>query len=94
MADFAVEKEITAQNQFTDWIQITGSALLTIRDVSSMSMTVTLQCKQEGDTSAIDSDTETGEGAWVMQNCGGLYWRVGCKTGDYTSGTANVMISR
>ena len=84
---------ISAQNTFTEEIIINGPAVLSVDDTSSMSMTVTLQRKHAATGTWKDCSTVvTAEGLYTIVNCLGSY-RVGCKTGDYTSGTASICLT-
>jgi hypothetical protein len=85
-----VERSITAQNQFTDSIRLTGLFDLSIS--GTFAGTVTVQ-RSYDNSSWKDVDTFTaptektgtqGEIAW---------YRAGIKTGAYTSGTAVVSIA-
>lgn len=89
-----VSRTITAQNQWTDWIAIQEKGLLTIYDTSSMTMTVTLQMRPPGETTPTrDVETFTTEDVKVIRHGGASEFRIGVKTGDYTSGEAAVSIS-
>lgn len=86
-----VYKDITAQNQFSSGIVVDGSMLLVVDDTSSMSMTVVVQVSLDGGTSWIDTGvTATAASRTVLENGKGLQYRVGVKTGGFTSGTATV----
>lgn len=86
-------KTVTAQNQFTDTIVVNNGQVSCWFKSSSFVGTLTLQAKAVGDSNADWVDTSitfTTEGspqATVMIP-GGYYYRFGCKTGEYTSGTA------
>jgi hypothetical protein len=84
-------KAITAQNQFTDWLKIDGPLLVIVNDTSSMDMTVVVQVSLDEGTTAVDTgSTLTAEGGIYADAGFGLYYRVGVKTGGFTSGTATV----
>ena len=84
---------ITAQNTFTDTLVIEGPLQVSVEDTSSMSMTITLQRLHYATGSYIDVTGDiTEEGVYTVSDGGGATWRVGCKTGDYTSGTASVCL--
>ena len=86
-------KDITAENQFTDAVKINGPGLVAISDTSSMSMTVSLQISIDGGTTWIDTgDTWTAEGVDTLADGLGKKYRLGVKTGDFTSGTATVYL--
>lgn len=82
-----VSKAITAQNQFSDEMQVYGPMRIFAKDTSSMVMTVTLQVKIAG-TWFSTAVTLTAEGTAVLTNGCGLLYKVGVATGDFTSGTA------
>jgi len=85
-------KDITAQNEFTSAIRIAKVGIVAVEDTSSISATISLQVKPDGSSSWIDTgDTFDAEGAWSFDAAGEQY-RVGVKTGDFTSGTATLYI--
>ncbi len=86
-----VLKDITAQNQFSDALQIYGSMRMFAYDTSSMSMTVTLQVKVDGNWFSTGK-TLTAEGSELLEEGQGLEYRVGVATGDFTSGTATIYL--
>jgi hypothetical protein len=85
-----VELSITAQNQFTDSIRLTGLFDLSIS--GTFAGTVTVQRSYDNNswkdvdtfTAPIEMTGTQGEIAW---------YRVGIKTGEFTSGTAVVSIA-
>ena len=85
-------KDISAQNTFTDAITIEDDGSILVVDTSSMSMTVTLQVKPPHYASWVDIHTQTSEGIYGITNGAGYQWRIGVKTGDYTSGSCRVYI--
>ena len=55
-------------------------------------MTLTLQYRLQDEVDTWnDADSETVNGRYYFEG-GGDYWRVGCKTGDYTVGNRTVRI--
>jgi hypothetical protein len=83
--------DITAQNTFTPGILIQGEEPFDVSVAGTFVATVTLQRSKDNaawvDVETFASPTEkTGEAgsAW--------YWRIGVKTGNYTSGTVTVNI--
>ncbi|MCK5015647.1 MAG: hypothetical protein KAS32_01130 [Candidatus Peribacteraceae bacterium] len=87
-----VSKDITAQNQFSDAMQVFGTCLFLTKDTSSMIMTATLQVSMDGSTWFSTGTTLTATGvAYLAEGCG-LWYRVGVATGDFTSGTATVYL--
>jgi len=86
-------KDITAQNQFTDSIRVHAVGIVIIEDTGSISATFTLQIKPDDGSNWVDTgDTFTAEGAWSFDSVAGVQYRIGVKTGDFTSGTATVYI--
>ena len=66
-----------------------GVVFFSVRDVSSMSMTVTLQFKCPTDAAWTDYDTYTAVArVKISDNAAGVFWRAGVKDADYTSGTS------
>lgn len=91
---------ITAQNHFTSPVQVRDSATWGAGG-SSWSATVVLQCcipegsetcLAVGSTWVDTGDTLTAPGANVILDGNLLYYRVGVKTGGFTSGTVPVWI--
>jgi hypothetical protein len=91
------DKDIAAQNTFTDWVQLEGTFNLNIS--GTWEGTLTVQRKfSKGDVSVLDvpSGIFTSNGDFVG-NAGdeaGIQYRVGFKTGEYASGTATVRLSQ
>lgn len=83
--------DISAQNQYSDAVRINGRGTFCVEDTSSMAMTVVCQIKPDGAAGWIDADTQTAAGAWTVDGAGEQF-RVGCKTGGFTSGTATAHI--
>ena len=87
-------RSITAANQFTTAEQFGAVFDVSIHSSSSFVGTITLQRKRPGEADALFRDVkswtapteETGQdgGAWL--------YRIGCKTGAYTSGTIVVEV--
>lgn len=65
-----------------------GAVFFSVRDVSSMSMTVTLQFQCDGDAAWTDYETYTAvTRVKISDNGGKVLWRAGVKeSADYTSG--------
>lgn len=84
-----VSASIAAQNTFTDWLQGPGRADLSVS--GTFSATVFLQRKLRGEAaaSAVDVESYTAATEKVIEDASGQYdYRLGVKTGGYTSGTA------
>jgi len=93
-ADPTVFKAITKQNEFTDALTIREKGWVFIEDTGSMSMTVSLQVKPNKSADWMDTGDEfTSEGAWPIPYGGGHQYRLGVKTGNFTSGTARLTLS-
>ena len=87
-------KTITAQNKFTDWVQLDGIFQLHIAGL--VGSTVTFQGSPNAGSTVYDLDTYTGTGANTM-HVGTLaqstwVYRVGVKTGDYATDTVIVRL--
>lgn len=85
-----VTANITAQNTFTDKLQVIGHFNLSIS--GTWSATVTVQRSWDG-TVWLDVDTFTSNYEGVGFEAEEIYYRVGVKTGDFTSGTVALRIS-
>lgn len=87
-------KVISAENTYTDPLNVTGTGVVRVEDTSSMSMTLVLQSSDDdGSTWITESGTMTAAGTREFDGLG-LAWRVGCPTGSYTSGTSTVGLRR
>jgi hypothetical protein len=95
----ATSDSFTAQNQFSDEIKVTGTGTtrdLTIVRAGTWSATVTLQRSVSEPGTWVDVATFTTNGTATYND--GLdnqiiYYRIGIKTGGYTSGTADIDLS-
>lgn len=94
-----VSSSISAQNTFSNSIEVTG--VLTGRDISititgTFTATITLQRSFDGGTSWADVSTWTSPLAPTIYNDGlsnqTVEYRIGIKTGNYSSGTATVSL--
>lgn len=85
-----VTADITAQNTFTDKIQVIGHFNLSIS--GTWAATVTVQRSWDG-TNWFDVDTFTSNYEGVGFDAEEVYYRVGVKTGEFTSGTVAVRLS-
>lgn len=61
-------------------------------DSSAFTATVTLQFKSPGDTEWQDYDTYTAEQRQIIEDSSSTQWRIGVKSGNYTSGELTVGI--
>lgn len=89
MSSIAVTKSITAQNTFTDPVQLTGNFNLSIS--GTFSATVTVQRSTDNSTWR-DVDTFTAPSEDVGYEPEVMWYRAGVKTGAFTSGTADVRL--
>jgi hypothetical protein len=99
-----VTASITAENTFTEAISpLTDSADKVRNDLGFLnaqvygfgSATVTLQIAYDYGTAFLDLDSFTADSYFTIQDYEpGTSYRLGVKTGDYTSGTITCRISR
>lgn len=87
-------KTITAQNEFTDWMQVIGDKFR-VSISGTWSATVTIQCSFDAGETILDVESFTSNiQKFGEEPEGGVYYRLGVKTGNFTSGTAEVRISQ
>ena len=84
---------ISAGNTFTPWLKLSGAFSLSIS--GTWAGTVTIQRSFDGGTTPLDVQTYTAN----IEDTGSepredTVYRVGIKTGNYTSGTANVRLGQ
>ena len=84
---------LTAQNTFTDWVELRGAADISISGVSDS--TVTVQRSFDEGVTAKDVESFTASTEKTL-DAGeqGVSYRVGIKTGDYGSDTVIAIISQ
>lgn len=96
-----VEADISAENNFTDSIRVTGvgsSRAFNIERAGTWTATVTLQrsIADEGNWEDVSGKTYTTNGTETAYNDGLdnqiVYYRIGVKTGDFTSDTAELAL--
>lgn len=90
-----VTASITAQATGTDWLQGPGKADISLS--GTFSATIFLQRKKRGEAaaSAVDVESYTAATEKVIEDASGAWdYRLYCKTGGYTSGTAEASITR
>lgn len=90
MTQTAVSRTVTAQNQFTDSIRIANkTASLSIAS-TAISATIVLQRKlpEEDSTKWRDVASFTANAEKIIDGVGVWDYRIGCKTGGFTSATA------
>ena len=81
--------DLTGADQYTDSIRVVGPIALSIS--GTFSATVTVQRGQDNAT-WLDVDTYTASTEKVGNEAVLYYYRVGIKSGEYTSGTATVAL--
>jgi hypothetical protein len=92
-----VERTITAENQFTDALIMPrpaygDSARFNVSvAATAISATVTLQRMFPGDSAWRDVKTYTAAVEETVEEAGGVHYRIGVKTGGFTSATALVV---
>jgi hypothetical protein len=88
-------RSITAANQFTDFEAVSSTFDVSIHSSASFVGTITLQRKHPGEADALARDVRT----WTVpaeetgRDSGAWLYRIGCKTGAYTSGSIIVEVS-
>ena len=84
--DHKVSASIAAQNTFSNGVLITKDFSLSLS--GTWVATVFVQRSFDGGTSWVDVESFTSNGEFVgYEPEEGIYYRFGCKTGGYTSGT-------
>lgn len=86
----ATTKTISAQNTFTDAVQVIGDFNLSI--AGTFVGTVTVQRSTDG-TTFRDVDTFTTSEEQVGYDPMKNFYRAGFKTGQYTSGSATILLN-
>jgi hypothetical protein len=91
-----VTAALTAQNTFTDWIYSTKEFNLSISGTFVGTITVQRAFDTaDADNDARDVDTFTAPiETYGFEPSGVALYRAGFKTGEFTSGTANIRIGR
>ena len=89
MSSIAVTKSITAQNTFTDPVQLTGNFNLSIS--GTFAATVTVQRSTDNSTWR-DVDAFSAAAEEVGYEPEVMWYRAGVKTGAFTSGTVDVRL--
>lgn len=91
------EATLTAQNTFTDWVPVRGpNKRISLYITGTFSGTLTLQARKPGAADALIADVESHTGHALRNTdeiVGSFDFRIGFKTGDYTSGSAFVEIN-
>lgn len=93
MPQYKVTKSITEENQYSDWVELKGLFNLSIS--GTWVATVTVQRSFDAGSTPLDVDTFTiNEETYGTETEDGVVYRVGVKTGDFTSGTVVCRISQ
>jgi hypothetical protein len=95
----AVEKDISAENTFTDAIQVFGFFNLDVSGTWAGTITVQRKFPEDDNWRDVGSGIFESSDATVFERIGqevelGTRYRAGFKTGEYTNGTASVRISK
>ncbi len=85
------EVTITAENQFSGYVAPEADEDGSVTVIGTGSMTITLQVLPDGETVPIDVDSVTAAGRYTFAATRERH-RIGCKTGDFTSGTMRVLL--
>ena len=89
-----VTASLTAQNTFSDEIVVGENGLFDLSISGTFVATVTVQRRRVGDTSYLDLPATYDAPTEQTGECGGIWeYRVGIKTGDFTSGTVGIDLS-
>jgi len=92
----AVERTITAQNQFTDSIQLKGPFNFSVSGSFSATVTIQRSFVAPEDTPVwqdVSTYTASREDIGISPD-ERIWWRAGVKTGQFTSGSVDVRISQ
>jgi len=85
----SVTKTITAQNTFTDVIRVSGMKYINLSIQSTaLSATLTLQRRLVGASTWGDVANFTANAEKIIKSVGQWEYRLGVKTGNFTSATA------
>ena len=88
-----ITRTITGANQFTDPVELTGYFNLSIS--GTWSATVTVQRSFDAGSTWFDVDTWTANTQeYGLEPERGIQYRIGIKTGQYTSGSCVVRLSQ
>lgn len=92
----SVTKAVTAENMFSDWLSVDKGQRFSLDIYGTFTANVTLQKTYDGGTTIIDEPTvRTAPYSEIsLPLAEGTQYRIGVKTGGFTSGTANVRLGR
>lgn len=98
-----VTADLSAADTYTDWLQIRGDSLnygvglnyFSLTLSGTFSGTITLQIRKPPETgNVVDLEEHTEAVAKLGRWCGSFDVRAGFKSGNYSSGTASLELSR
>ena len=93
MASKVVTASITAENSFTDWIELKGIFDISVGG-SGWTATVTLQRSFDSGTTKLNVEPFTSATEKYVIAGSKAYYRIGVATGDFGSGTIPVRIQQ
>jgi hypothetical protein len=90
-----VQKTITAEDTWTDWLPFRGSGRheFALDIAGTFSATVTVQIRRSNGDAVIDLEDFTEAAARIGENVGSFDIRAGVKAGNFTSGEINVELN-
>lgn len=91
-----VQKSITAENTFTDWLFVDGGKRFSLNIDGIFSATVTLQKTYDGGVTIYDDEITfiSPSNEISLPLAESAEYRIGVKTGNYVSGTVDVRLGR
>jgi len=91
-----VTKTITAHNVFSDWLQVDKGQRFSLNIWGTFAAVVTLQKTYDAGTTVLEDEINfTSFSSEIsLPQAETAQYRVGVKTGDFTSGTVNVRLGR
>lgn len=93
MSNNIKEASLTAQNTFTDWLQLSKKDF-TVGISGTWVGTVTVQKSNDKGITALDVEDLTANAQKAgFEPESGIFYRAGFKTGNYTSGTAVIRLA-
>ena len=93
MSRKSVTRSIAAENLYTDSVQVVGYFNLSISGTWVATVTVQRSFDQSATWHDVDTWTTNAE-EYGLEPEGGIHYRVGIKTGEFTSGTCVVRLSQ
>jgi hypothetical protein len=88
-----LEKTLSGAGQFTDWKYVSDDRFVDLSISGTFSATITLQRKFTKYGDVVDYTTFAAEEETYFYVPTGAYYRVGIKSGDYSSGDAKIKFS-